>query len=317
MQGHVHIQRDPDVTRTVRAQRTKPPAMLLAAVCLAAIAWTSQARPAAAAYVVNCFDPALGTVQETLAGDCEGAVVSEDEAARIRHERRERVRRILKEPSGLQIVGRRLAGIGSGFFVAANGSLLTNNHVVLDCAVVSISPAAGEMVLARKIAFDPSADLALLQADLSPPAVATFSTRARGRSVMGQASLVGYPNQGLVPLNPVVTAVEVVGRRRTAHNLPIIVLKGNIRTGNSGGPLLDSSGLVIGVVFAKINSVKVFETTGRTVRHQGYALSTDTVLGFLEDQGVDYRTNTAQGPQSRPQILSEARPYIAQVGCWK
>ncbi len=267
--------------------------------------------------MVNCFDPALGTVQETLAGDCEGAVVSDDEAARIKRERREKVRRMLEEPSEPRVEGRRLAGIGSGFFVAANGSLLTNNHVVDDCAVVSISPSAGEMVLARKIAFDQSADLALLRADLSPPAVAAFSTRARGRSAMGQASLVGYPNQGLVPLNPIVTAVEVVGRSRTVHNLPIIVLKGNIRAGNSGGPLLDSGGLVIGVVFAKINSVKVFETTGRTVRHEGYALSTDTVLGFLENQGVDYRTNATQVPQTRPQILSEARPYIAQVGCWK
>lgn len=298
----------------------KPLTMLLAAAGLTAISWTLQARTAEAAegpYVVNCFDPALGTVQETLAGDCEGAVVSDDAAARIKRERREKVRRMLEEPSEPRIEGRSLAGIGSGFFVAANGSLLTNNHVVDDCAVVSISPSAGEMVLARKIAFDPSADLALLQADLSPPAVATFSTRARGRSAMGQASLVGYPNQGLVPLNPVVTAVEVVGRSRTVHNLPIIVLKGSIRAGNSGGPLLDSSGLVIGVVFAKINSVKVFETTGRTVRHEGYALSTDTVLGFLEDQGVEYRTSAAQGPQTRPQILSEARPYIAQVGCWK
>lgn len=267
--------------------------------------------------VINCHDEALGTVQKTLAGDCNGKIVGDAEAEAIREKRRERIRRTLTKPSRPQVQGHRLAGVGSGFFVAADGSLVTNHHVVGNCAVVTITPTDGEMVVATQVVVSEEADLALLRSDLAPPGVATFGTATAEQFATGPASLLGYPNLGLVAIEPILTAVEVVERNRSPTNQPVIIIKGDVRSGNSGGPLLDPGGLVIGVVFAKVNSVKVFQMTGRAIRNVGLALSRETVVSFLEDQGVAYRIERILPAQTENRILRDARPYLAQIGCWK
>jgi uncharacterized protein len=67
---------------------------------------------------------------------------------------------------------RRLDSTGTGFAVSQNGHLLTNHHVVADCAEVRVQPQANEAAAAVVVARDPTNDLALLQASISPPALA-------------------------------------------------------------------------------------------------------------------------------------------------
>lgn len=266
--------------------------------------------------VVNCHDEALGTVQKTLARDCNGRIVGDTEAEAIREKRRERIRRALAKPSRPQFQGHRLKSVGSGFFVATDGALLTNHHVVDDCAVVTITPTEGEMAAATQVVIAEDADLALLRSSLVPPGVAAFGTAVAEEFATGPASLVGYPNLGLVAIEPVLTTVEVVEKKTSPSNQPVIIIKGEVRSGNSGGPLLDRGGSVIGVVFAKVNSVKVFQMTGKTIRNVGLALSRETVLSFLDDQGVDYRIERLQPSRTESRVLNDAKPYLAQVGCW-
>lgn len=293
---------------------------VMAVAGLVALVMTTFPRSAAAAegpLVVNCHDERLGTVQQTLSGDCKGRVVSNSEAEAIREQRRERIRRTLEKPKRPQIQGRRLAGVGSGFFVSADGSVVTNHHVVDDCAIVTITPSDGDMVRATKVVLADNADLALLRSNFSPPAVATFGTATAEQFALGPASLIGYPNLGLVTIEPILTTVEVVDRVRSTENQPVLVIKGKVRAGNSGGPLLDRGGLVIGVIFAKINSVKNYQLTGKAVRNVGFALSRQTVVSFLDAQGVDYQVERILPERPESLVLREARPFLAQIGCWK
>jgi len=287
-------------------------AVLAALAVLAPIAADSAEGP----YVVNCHDKSLGTVQRTLSGDCAGEVVGDEEAAAIQQERRDYIRSVLSKPSGSKVQGKRLAGVGSGFFVASDGSLITNYHVVDDCAAVSISPTFGEMVLASAIIPNEQADLALLRADLTPPGIAGF-IKGADSIYRGPGYLVGYPNQGLVTIEPVITPVAVLHQQNTTSSAPAFVIKGDVRQGNSGGPLLDSGGGVVGVVFAKVNSVKAFETTGERVRDIGLALPGTVVQAFLDQNNVRYSAIPRRSPQPESQILIDARPFVAQIGCWK
>ena len=266
--------------------------------------------------VVNCHDEALGTVQRLLVQDCKGKVVGEAEADQIRERRRQRIRGVLARPSRPGIKGRRLASTGSGFFVSADGSVVTNRHVVGECGVVTISPTEGEMAVATAVITDPTADLAVLHSDITPPAVATFRDVAEKAFTREPALLIGYPNRGLVTIEPVVTAVEVVDRKLSAAKKPHIVLKGQVRSGNSGGPVLDASGLVIGVVYAKINSVKIFQLTGKNVRNIGMAVSREAVIEFLDDQGVNYRESRLSQKRAQNDVLESAKPFLAQIRCW-
>ena len=282
-------------------------------------AFPRSAEPAENPLVVNCYDEALGTVQQTLSGDCKGKVVGDREAEAIREQRRERIRQTLAKPKRPKIEGRRLAGVGSGFFVAPDGSLVTNRHVVDGCAIVTITPSDGDMIRATQVVMADNADLALLRSRFSPRAVATFGTETAERFALGPASLIGYPNLGLVAIEPILTPVRVTGRGRLAGegNLPVIQIRGKVRAGNSGGPLLDRGGQVIGVVFQKIDSVSYYQLTGKRIRNVGFAISRETVTAFLEKQGVDYRVGQILAARPESLVLREARPYLAQIGCWK
>jgi hypothetical protein len=266
--------------------------------------------------VVNCFDAALGTVQKTLAGDCSGEVITDDEAAAVRQERRDYIQKILSKAPHPDVRGKQLASLGSGFFVAGDGSVVTSHHVVADCAAVSITPTFGEMKLATKVVSQADIDLALLRTDIAAPGIANLIT-GDGPAVLGSAFVIGYPNQGLVTIEPVLTPVEVLGRERDTPRGPVIVLRGDIRRGNSGGPLLDSGGNVVGVVFAKVDSVNVYQATGQAVREIGLASPGEVLQAFLKDQGIDYQTAQGGFPQPEDRILEEARPFLAQIGCWR
>src|SRR3546814_19000138 len=91
------------------------------------------------------------------------------------------------------------------------------------------------MKLATKVVSQEDIDLALLRADIAAPGIASLITGG-GPAVLGSAFVIGYPNQGLVTIEPILTPVEVLGREWKTPRGPAIVLRGDISSGNSGGP---------------------------------------------------------------------------------
>lgn len=304
--------------RTVRALSGAVFSGALFLGCLLTAWWlpTSRALAVDPGAAVQCYNEALGTVQETLARDCQGEIVSEEQAEALRKDRRKYIQKLLSDPAASKVPGKRLTGTGSGFFVSANGSVITNHHVIDGCAAVSISPTFGEMVLASEVVSDKKSDLALLRADVVPPAVASLAADVQTVG-LGPAYVVGYPNRGLVTIEPILSAVEILNTKGRTKQGPAVVVRGDIRQGNSGGPLLDSGGSVLGVIFAKVNSVNVYEATGQIVRDVAMAVPSETVQSFLEAHDVDFRRSMRRPPQLAERILSDTRPFLARVGCWK
>jgi S1-C subfamily serine protease len=178
-------------------------------------------------------------------------------------------------PSTVKIEGTACGAIqeGSGF-AAAPGLVVTNAHVVA-------GESAPEIVIgnlgysARVVLFDPSFDLAVLRtnAPIGPALSISGSYVARGT----QGAVVGYPEDG--PLTVVAAGVtaDFDAQGRDIYNQGLVVrnvyqLDAVIRPGNSGGPLLSSSGHVIGVVFSR-------STVDSNV---GYALASPGVLSRVQ-----------------------------------
>jgi S1-C subfamily serine protease len=266
--------------------------------------------------VVQCLDEAVGTVQKTLASDCRGRVVAEDEAAVLRNHRRDYIQKVLSRAPDPKLQGKKLARVGSGFFIAEDGSVLTSHHIVEGCSGISVAPTFGELRLVTGVVPDEEADLALLRTDAAPPAIAVFAQDS-GPAIVASAFVSGYPEQGMVTMSPVLTAVEVLRREADTPHGPAMIVRGDIRKGNSGGPLLDTGGNVIGVVVAKIDSVALYKATGETVVDVGLILPGDRVQRFLEAQSVEYRHDQRQPLQPPDRILEDTRPFMVQVGCWK
>jgi len=157
----------------------------------------AQSGPA----LVHCHDEARDLVALTRPGDCAGRIVDADEAAAIRVRRAERTQRALQAPQDVA-PGRRMLRTGTGFYVDADGRMVTSQHVVEGCAVVSTFDPRGDRKAASLVVADRERDLALVATGRRPQAVAVF--RAPPSLVAGQpVALVGYPIQGYAPLQPV------------------------------------------------------------------------------------------------------------------
>jgi serine protease Do len=260
--------------------------------------------------VVQCYDKARGVIQPRLEEKCAGQILDEAEAARIKAElRRERIRRATRPKSEREIGPR---GHGTAFFVTADGKIVTNNHVIAGCKrVIWIDTTDGQKGTATVIGTDKANDLALLATTLKAPAVAVF----RNPTLLpaGDAvTMIGYGTIKLAPIKPRVTPGVYQGSNRTGTRFQ---MKAAVRPGNSGGPVLDDSGYVVGVVYAQLNTVATFKKSGKLIIDRGFAISNPMVFRFLESLNVDFRRAPPRAPRSRDTIFREAKPFIARISC--
>jgi len=158
--------------------------------------------------------------------------------------------------STVKVVGQACGLIqeGTGFVVAPH-LVLTNAHVVAgEKAGHTQIEADGGTYTATPVYFDPSYDLALLRtnAPLGPALVLAGSTAARGT----EGAVVGYPENGPLSVVPagVASPLSAVGRDIYNDGLverQLYQIDAQVLPGNSGGPLLDEHGHVLGVVFSR------------------------------------------------------------------
>jgi serine protease Do len=138
-------------------------------------------------------------------------------------------------------------GAGSGFFISADGFIVTNNHVVADAVEITVKLADGREMAARVVGRDESTDLAVIKVDGSDFPFVSFEETAQPR-VGDWVIAVGNP----FGLGGTATAgiVSAQGRNQLDSATPYtdyIQIDAAINRGNSGGPTFDIYGRVIGV----------------------------------------------------------------------
>jgi S1-C subfamily serine protease len=181
--------------------------------------------------------------------------------------------RVLSTACGLGIEG-------SGWAVEP-GVVVTNAHVVAGADDTTVTLQDGTELDATPIYYQPRRDLALLQVGASLPALPISSRRQAGE----EAAVLGFPENGPYALAPArLGETRATVSEDSYGNGPvertIVALSGNVRSGNSGGPLVDPRGEVVGTVFAA--------TTGGT--RGGFAIPAEQVreaLGQANPEGVD------------------------------
>lgn len=134
-------------------------------------------------------------------------------------------------------------GVGSGFFISADGSILTNHHVIADANEIIVTLTDGREFKAKVIGSDERTDVALIQIDAKDMAtlpIGNPKTLKKGQWVLAIGSPFG--------LDSTVTSgiVSAIGRE-TGDYLPFIQTDVAVNPGNSGGPLLDLQGKVVGI----------------------------------------------------------------------
>lgn len=172
-------------------------------------------------------------------------------------------------------------GSGSGFFVDDQGHIVTNHHVVENAQEIAVKLSDGRMLEATKLGTSPADDLALLQVEpdevsgIKPLTLADSSDVQTGQ----MAIAIGSPFQNFNSIT--VGVVSGTGRGPSSvlrRPIPdMIQTDAPLNPGNSGGPLLNSDGEVIGVN----SSVRSGTFRGIDEFRIGFAVPSNTLKGLL------------------------------------
>lgn len=199
---------------------------------------------------------------------------------------------------------------GTGFFVGGTGYLVTNFHVIEGCSAVKTRTGALTIV-----GRDERNDLAVLKA--AQP-VAQFAVLSGGPLRIGQfAMVVGYPLRGLLSSGANVTTGNVSALAGPNDDTRLVQITAPVQPGNSGGPLLDQSGNVIGVVVSKLDTIKIARATGDIPQNINFAIKVALVRSFLEAHGVEFSTSTSTAKVEPSVIAEQAGKATVVVECWK
>jgi TPR repeat protein len=168
---------------------------------------------------------------------------------------------------------------GTGFLITRNGYLVTNHHVVEDCGKVRVRTALG-LLDAVVVRVDAASDLALLKVIGAFDALPVVSSR--NARLGATVATVGFPNVELQGFEPKLSKGDISSLAGIQDDVRYFQISVPVQPGNSGGPLVDERGNVVGVVSAQLSQKAALESTGTLAQSVNYAVKSSYLLGFLE-----------------------------------
>jgi TPR repeat protein len=166
---------------------------------------------------------------------------------------------------------------GSGFFVSADGFILTAGHVVEGSMSIEIDWGGGTAA-ARCVAIDKVNDLAILKADGDFKCLPI----AGHNSTIGEdVFTVGFPNVDIQGRQPKLTKGTISGMAGIMDDPRMYQVSVPAQPGNSGGPLLNGAGEVVGVLVGSLDSGAMLALSGALPQNVNYAVKSEYVLAFL------------------------------------
>jgi S1-C subfamily serine protease len=163
------------------------------------------------------------------------------------------------------------------------------------------------------LASDRERDLALLEIPetVGPPlAFRREGTLRRGEGVV----TYGFPLAGLLSSGPTLTTGEISALAGLGDNQRQFQISAPVQPGNSGGPLLDMAGNVVGVIVSKLNAQRVAQRTGDIPQNVNFAVKGSEALDFLRRHRIEPRFSEG-APRTAPEVGEIAHPSVLFLRC--
>ncbi len=175
------------------------------------------------------------------------------------------------------------AASGTGFAVTREGHLVTNNHVIYGCGDVKVH-SGGKAIRAAVLSNDPMNDLAILKAEFKPASILPLSDDMP--ELMQDIFVAGFPFGQNVSSSVKVTKGIISSLTGLGNNFSNIQIDAAIQPGNSGGPIFDKKGNVVGVAVAKLDLKTIVKDYGVVPENTNFGIKANIVSNLLESNGV-------------------------------
>ncbi len=172
---------------------------------------------------------------------------------------------------------------GTGFFVSEEGFIVTNKHVIEGCQKVTVQR-KGFAERADIISFDGQNDLALLK--VSNVNHYVFPISKYSPYNLQKVIVAGYPFGTAISTSIKFTEGIISSLAGIQNNFSQIQIDAALQPGNSGGPIVDEFGNVIGVAVAKLDYKKIEEVFGTIPENINFGIKAATLLSFLEGNDI-------------------------------
>jgi TPR repeat protein len=202
---------------------------------------------------------------------------------------------------------------GTGFFVGERGLIVSNAHVVSGCASVKIRHAGAEHS-ADVQARDEANDLAVLRANIDGAHGASLRQGAAIR-LGDEVVVVGFPLGGVLSSEGGLTTGVVSALAGPGDDSRLFQMTAPVQPGNSGGPVLDRSGNLVGIATAKLDAGIMAAATGDIPDNVAFAIRAELLQTFLNSRGIEFDTSTSRRMMDVADIAEQAKAFTVRVQC--
>jgi len=192
---------------------------------------------------------------------------------------------------------------GTGFYVNKNGFVVTNNHVVAGCSSVWIED-GNRKILGIVAKSNKALDIAVIKANISNEIYARFANDIRtGEDVMALGFPLGYELGNDIK----VTKGNISAVSGMKGDKDYLQFTAPIQAGNSGGPLLNEGGFVVGINTAKL--------VGEKYQNINFAINGNSAQRFLGKHGIDFEYGEYEKSLKSADLAEKGEKFTVRVLC--
>lgn len=129
--------------------------------------------------------------------------------------------------------------------------------------------------------------------------------------------VVGFPLHGVLASEANVTTGTVSALAGIRNDTRFLQITAPVQPGNSGGPLLDQNGQIVGITVSKLDTLKLAKATGDISQNINFAINGGVAKSFLDSQSVEYETGAPSKTMGSAEIGAAAKKFTLLVECYR
>ncbi len=200
---------------------------------------------------------------------------------------------------------------GTGFFVSRDGYIISASHVIQDAKEIAVVLRSGDTLRATVKGIDDANDIALLKVARIGKPLPVLSSNAI--AVGDQVFTIGYPLIDIEGQEQKTTFGHVNALSGMQDDVRFVQIDAPIQPGNSGGPLLDSRGRVVGVVTRTLDPAALLKQSGIVPQNANYAVKSDYILPLMARYEVDSHVVSVSASGGEAGLVKRIRDSVVLI----